>query len=280
MPGCIIRPARCAPITVCAGGGCSTTSAPRTACRIANAASSSSPPTRARPRGSKRSLQAGADQWRGRGRDHRRRGGSAGSSPRSSACGAMRSPETGIVDSHRYMLALRGDLEDHGGVIAFNTRSSASVKAAGGWEAYFGGADPQSIRSMRWSMRRASARRRSARATEGYPPERVPRLCPRQGQLFRLCRPAGVLAADLSGADSRRARRARDARSGGPHALRAGRRVDRARRTTTSMPARAAAFYARIRDYWPGLPGQRSGAGLCRHPAEADRDRARPRRIS
>src|SRR5436190_22256525 len=31
---------------------------------------------------------------------------------------AMRSPETGIIDSHRLMLALRGDLEDRGGAIA------------------------------------------------------------------------------------------------------------------------------------------------------------------
>ena len=37
---------------------------------------------------------------------------------------AMHSPETGIIDSHRYMLALRGDLEDRGGMIAFNSRSS------------------------------------------------------------------------------------------------------------------------------------------------------------
>ena len=38
------------------------------------------------------------------------------------ACvGAFHSPETGIIDSHRYMLALQGDLEDRGGVLAFNT---------------------------------------------------------------------------------------------------------------------------------------------------------------
>src|SRR6266540_2139306 len=30
---------------------------------------------------------------------------------------AMCSPETGIIDSHRYMLALQGDLEDRGGVV-------------------------------------------------------------------------------------------------------------------------------------------------------------------
>ena len=28
---------------------------------------------------------------------------------------AMHSPETGVIDSHRYMLALRGDFEDRGG---------------------------------------------------------------------------------------------------------------------------------------------------------------------
>ena len=34
---------------------------------------------------------------------------------------AMNSPETGIIDSHRYMLALEGGLEDRGGVVALNT---------------------------------------------------------------------------------------------------------------------------------------------------------------
>ena len=34
---------------------------------------------------------------------------------------ALHSPETGIIDSHGFMLALEGDLEDRGGMIAFNT---------------------------------------------------------------------------------------------------------------------------------------------------------------
>ena len=34
---------------------------------------------------------------------------------------ALLSPETGIIDSHAYMLALQGVLEDRGGMIAFNT---------------------------------------------------------------------------------------------------------------------------------------------------------------
>src|SRR6187200_2999176 len=42
--------------------------------------------------------------------------------PEVSCAAAMLSPETGIIDSHRYMLALHGEIEDHGGVIALNTR--------------------------------------------------------------------------------------------------------------------------------------------------------------
>lgn len=38
---------------------------------------------------------------------------------------ALWSPSTGIVDSHSVMLAMQGDLEDHGGMIAFNTAIAA-----------------------------------------------------------------------------------------------------------------------------------------------------------
>jgi len=41
--------------------------------------------------------------------------------PNLQAVGALLSPSTGIIDSHAYMLALQGDLEDHGGMIAFLT---------------------------------------------------------------------------------------------------------------------------------------------------------------
>src|ERR1043166_7398337 len=35
---------------------------------------------------------------------------------------AVHSPETGIIDSHGFMLALEGELEDRGGMIAFETK--------------------------------------------------------------------------------------------------------------------------------------------------------------
>src|SRR5207302_8385769 len=60
---------------------------------------------------------------------------------------AMRSPETGIIDSHAYMNALRGDLEDRGGVIAFNTPvERIVVLPGGGFDVHFGGPAPGTIR--------------------------------------------------------------------------------------------------------------------------------------
>src|SRR5438874_4545501 len=54
---------------------------------------------------------------------------------------AMVSPETGIIDSHAYMHALRGDFEDRGGVVAFNTAIERLVPvAAGGWQVHYSGA--------------------------------------------------------------------------------------------------------------------------------------------
>src|SRR5262249_61089173 len=52
------------------------------------------------------------------------------------ACiGAMHSPKTGIIDSHRFMLALRGDLEDHGGMIPFASPTDRLKPTPGAWDA-------------------------------------------------------------------------------------------------------------------------------------------------
>src|SRR5262249_43278207 len=58
---------------------------------------------------------------------------------------AMLSPETGIIDSHSYMRALRGDLEDRSGMVALNTRIERIVRVQDGWRIHFGSVDPQSI---------------------------------------------------------------------------------------------------------------------------------------
>ena len=162
----------------------------------------------------------------------------------------MSSPETGIIDSHGFMLALRGDLEDRGGVVAFNTRIDRIVRAPGGWEAHFG---TESILFDAVVNFAGLGAQRLARATQGYPPERVPRLVLAKGNYFGYCgRPAfsrliypapvpgglGVhVTLDLAGR------------------MRFGPDVEWIENESYDVePSRAKDFYARIRDYWPKLP--------------------------
>jgi L-2-hydroxyglutarate oxidase LhgO len=166
---------------------------------------------------------------------------------------AMNSPETGIVDSHRYMLALEGDLEDRGGVVALNTPIERLVQTRAGWEAHFGGADPQSITVDAVVNSAGLGAQKLGRATEGYPPERVPPLFLGKGSYFgyagrpvfsRLIYPVPIpgglgvhVTLDLAGR------------------MRFGPDVEWVGEENYDVDAtRAAAFYARIRDYWPGLP--------------------------
>jgi L-2-hydroxyglutarate oxidase LhgO len=168
---------------------------------------------------------------------------------------AMRSPETGIVDSHRYMLALQGDLEDHGGVVALDTPIERLRPARGGWTVDFGGADPQSITVDAVVNSAGLGAQKLGRATEGYPAERVPPLFLGKGSYFsyagrpvfsRLIYPVPIpgglgvhVTLDMAGR------------------MRFGPDVEWVGEENYDVDAaRSAAFYARIRDYWPGLPDQ------------------------
>jgi L-2-hydroxyglutarate oxidase LhgO len=173
--------------------------------------------------------------------------------PELACLAAMRSPETGIIDSHRFMLALQGDVEDHGGVVAFNTPITRLAQVPGGWEAHFGGADPQSIVVDAVINSAGLGAQALARATEGYPSKRVPRLVLAKGNYFGFAgRPAfsqliypvpvpgglGVhVTLDLAGR------------------MRFGPDVQWIEQENYDVDAtRALAFYQRIRDYWPKLP--------------------------
>jgi len=166
---------------------------------------------------------------------------------------AMLSPETGIIDSHRYMLALRGDLEDHGGVVALNTPIERVVKVPDGWEVHFGGPDPQSITVDAVVNAAGLGAQKLARAMEGYPQERVPRLVLAKGNYFaysgrpvfsRLVYPVPIhgglgvhVVLDMAGR------------------MRFGPDVEWIEQENYDVdPSRSEAFYARIREYWPGLP--------------------------
>jgi L-2-hydroxyglutarate oxidase LhgO len=173
--------------------------------------------------------------------------------PALSCVAAFHSAETGIVDSHRYMLALQGDLEDRGGVIAFNTPVRRVTRDGSGWRVEFSGPEPGAITVDAVINSAGHGAQRLARVTEGYPGERVPNLVLAKGNYFglmgrspfsRLIYPAPVpgglgihITIDLAG----RARFGPD--------------VEWVETMNFDVdPRRAEVFYAAIRTYWPGLP--------------------------
>ncbi|NIX75796.1 NAD(P)/FAD-dependent oxidoreductase [Microvirga terricola] len=166
---------------------------------------------------------------------------------------ALLSSETGIIDSHALMLALQGDLEAAGGLIAFHAPVERIVQAGTAWEAHVGGAEPTVLPVDAVINAAGLGAQVVARATEGYAQERVPRLVLAKGNYFgclgkpafsHLIYPAPVdgglgthLTLDLNGR------------------MRFGPDVEWIEREDYTVdPQRAESFYASIRRYWPGLP--------------------------
>src|SRR5216683_146843 len=90
--------------------------------------------------------------------------------PALSCIGALHSAETGIIDGHAFMLALQGDLEDRGGMIAFATPIEKLQPTARGWAAQYSGQEPGVIEIDAVVNATGLHAQALARATEGYPP--------------------------------------------------------------------------------------------------------------
>src|SRR5579863_10023759 len=167
--------------------------------------------------------------------------------------GALWSPETGIVDSHAYMRSLWGELEDRGGMIAFETPVERMSFKAGQWHVQFGGRDAGVVEFDAVVNAAGLGAQALARRIDGYPAEKVPRLVLGKGNYFgfagkpafaRLIYPTPIdgglgvhVTLDLAGR------------------MRFGPDVEWiAEENYTVDPRRADSFYQRIRTYWPGLP--------------------------
>ncbi len=167
---------------------------------------------------------------------------------------ALHSPETGIIDSHALMNAMRGDLEDRGGMIAFATPIERLVPVQGGWSVHFGGSEPGTFEVDAVVNSAGLGAQALARRTESYPEERVPRLVLARGNYFsyagrpvfsRLIYPAPRIDGGL-----------------GTHVtldlagrMRFGPDVEWIEEENYNVnPERAKSFYASIRRYWPDLP--------------------------
>ena len=166
---------------------------------------------------------------------------------------ALHSPATGIVDSHQFMTALRGDLEDRGGMVAFDTRIERLSHTQAGWLVRYSGGEAGELAVDAVVNCAGMGAQGLARNTEDYPAERVPRLVLARGNYFgyagkpafsRLIYPApridgglGIhVTLDLAGR------------------MRFGPDVEWIDREDYDVNAsHAASFYGAIRRYWPAL---------------------------
>ena len=172
--------------------------------------------------------------------------------PELACIAALSSPETGIIDGHSFMLALQGDLENAGGVIAFETPVERLTPKSGGWEIRFGGRDAGVMDADVVINSAGLGTQALAHKTEGYPAQRIPPLVLAKGNYFsyagkpvfsRLIYPTPVdgglgvhVTLDLAGR------------------MRFGPDVEWIEAEHYEVdPGRADSFYARIRSYWPTL---------------------------
>jgi L-2-hydroxyglutarate oxidase LhgO len=163
------------------------------------------------------------------------------------------SPSTGIIDSHALMLALRGDAEAHGAMIAFETPVLAGRAAERGLIIETGGPSPMRVAAAHVVNSAGLGAQALARSIDGMPADKIPPLHLAKGNYFVLSgrspfsrliypmpTPGGLgvhLTLDLAG----------EARFGPDVEW-----VDAIDYDVD--PARAASFYAAIRTYWPDLP--------------------------
>ncbi|MGE0565066.1 MAG: NAD(P)/FAD-dependent oxidoreductase [Pseudolabrys sp.] len=182
--------------------------------------------------------------------------------PELTCTGALWSPETGIIDAHAYMLALRGDLEDRGGAIAFNTPVERVERKGSQWQVSFGGEDGGTFEFDAVVNCAGLGAQGVARNMPDYPETRVPRLVLAKGNYFsytgrpafsRLIYPTPVdgglgvhVTLDLAGR------------------MRFGPDVEWIDHEDYNVdPARSESFYDRIRTYWPGLADGKLTPDYC-----------------
>ena len=166
---------------------------------------------------------------------------------------ALLSPSTGIIDSHAFMHALRGDAERHGAMIALETPVLSGRVDSGRVIVETGGASPTRIVANAVVNAAGLGSHDVARSIIGMPTDKIPRLHLAKGNYFalssrspftRLIYPmpaAGGLGIHLTLDLAGQARFGPD--------------VEWLDKVDYAVhPDRAEGFYAAIRTYWPGLP--------------------------
>lgn len=167
---------------------------------------------------------------------------------------ALESRESGVVDSHGYMFALKGEIEAAGGVVALNTSFVGAERAGGSFSVRVGGESETVITTRVLVIAAGLSAQICAASVDAYPRTRIPKLHLGKGNYFslsgvkapfqRLVYPPPIPGAlgthyrlDLGGVAHF-----------GPD-------LEWVTDEDYSVdPARAESFYENIRRYWPTLP--------------------------
>ena len=170
------------------------------------------------------------------------------------AVAALLSPESGVFDSHGYMLALQGEIEAAGGAVVLATPlERASPMVGGGFEIAAGGEAPAELACRLLVTAPGLSAQGVAARVEGYPPGLIPALHYGKGVYFRLQGKAPferlVYPPPIPGALGTHYRKD----LGGQAVFGPDLAYVEAEDYSVD-PARAAGFYAYVRRFWPALP--------------------------
>ncbi len=171
------------------------------------------------------------------------------------ACeGALISPESGVFDSHGYMLALQGEIEAGGGAVVVSTPfDGATPLDGGGFTVRTGGAEPATLTCRYLVSAPGLGAQGVAAHIEGFPPEQIPEAHYGKGVYFRLVGKAPfarlIYPPPIKGALGTHYRRDLGGQAVfGPDLH----YVDAPDYSVD--PSAADDFYRYIRKFWPGLP--------------------------
>ncbi|WP_333586151.1 NAD(P)/FAD-dependent oxidoreductase [Phenylobacterium sp.] len=171
------------------------------------------------------------------------------------ACdGALISPQSGVFDSHGYMLALQGEIEAGGGAVVISTPfEGAQALPGGGWRVHAGGAEPVALNVRLLVSAPGLSAQDVAGRIEGLAPAAIPKGHYGKGRYFRLQGKAPfarlIYPPPIPGALGTHYRRDLGGQAVfGPDLV----FVDEL--DYSVEPDAAAGFYAYVRKFWPGLP--------------------------